>query len=286
MQMYLVAMVWTGALTLAQPGTAEPEFEDPAAKGSLFGFDHPRIPYPYEGVWADRPENCHALADRGVQVIISAGAIGHDRVALVEGYSDHSAVVVTLQGRRGKQRRVMLDISLDNQAIRIGEQVQDRSDLLYRCPPPPDGFAPENPDVRDLASEAERACKAKDFPRLFDAITRSRFVQRRYLARRILISDPSGSRSVTQSGFGVLPVRHDTYGYRLTTGSDWYTQLELEFREMEDRSIEVRWFERYPRSFAEGSALPGYLIFRRTRECWELSELNTCEPASDGGTPF
>jgi hypothetical protein len=273
MKMLVVALVWAGILSLpvavgAQP---EPEFEDPSAKGSLIPFDHPVIPFEFLGVWADRIENCYVSADRGVQVSISARAIGKDRVAAVEGYSDHPALVATLQKRRGARRVVTLDISRGGGNIRISEPLRERTDLLLRCPPPPDGYEPPNPDEKEIAVEAGRACRTGDFVRLFAAITRSRFVQRRYFGEEIIVSSLSGNRPVSRREFGYLPLRHDDYGYRLATASDWYTQVEVEFLEAGNESMEVRWFERYPTRRDAQAAPRDRLMFRRGGSCWELS---------------
>ena len=271
MKMYAVMLVWTGLLTLQAPPATEPVFEDPSAKGSLVRFDSPDIPYEFQGVWADQQENCYLVGDRGGRASISEGAIGADRVVQVEGYSDHPAIVVTLRKRRGETRQLALDISRDGETLRMEERARDRSGLLVRCPSPPDGYTPPNPDVRDVALEADHACKAGDFARLFAAITRSPFVQRRFFAPRIVVRDSTGARQVTGREFGSLPVRHDDFGYRLTVGSDAYTEVSVEFREGKDGQIEVLWFPRYPVGHESEGASPDRLMFRKGGRCWELS---------------
>jgi hypothetical protein len=271
MKMYVVMLVWTGLRALQASPATEPVFENPSAKGSLIRLDSPDIPYEFQGVWADRLENCYLAGDRGVQASISAGAIGADRAVKVEGYSDHPAILVTLRQRRGGTRQLALDVTRDGKTLRLEEPTRDRSDLLVRCPPPPSGYTPPNPDVRDVALEADHACKAGDFARLFAAITRSPFVQRRFFAPRIVVRDSTGARQVTGREFGSLPVRHDDFGYRLTVGSDAYTEVSVEFREAEDGQIEVLWFPRYPVGRESEGASPDRLMFRKGGRCWELS---------------
>lgn len=271
MKMYAVMLVWTGLRALQASPATEPVFEDPSAKGSLIRLDSPDIPYEFQGVWADRLENCYLAGDRGVQASISAGAIGADRVVQVEGYSDHPAIVVTLRKRRGETRQLALDISRDGETLRMEERARDRSGLLVRCSSPPDGYTPPNPDVRDIAHVADHACKAGDFARLFVAITRSPFVQRRYFAPWIIVSDSTGARQVARREFGSLPVRHDEFGYRLAIDSDAYTELTVEFREAGDGRIEVLWFPRYPVGSDSEGALPDRLIFSKGGRCWELT---------------
>jgi hypothetical protein len=119
-------------------------FEDPSSKGSLIEYDYKRIPRRFRGLWADQLQNCHTMADRGVQVRISKFTIGSRHVLKVEGYSDHPAIVVTVVNDMRRPERLDLDISTDNQYIRLKPDSADEMSLLRRCPIKQDAPRPKN----------------------------------------------------------------------------------------------------------------------------------------------
>ena len=248
------------------------EFTDPSAKGSLMFFDLPLIPQEYHGVWADRLSNCYISADRGVQASISAGAIGQERVTSVEGYSDHPGVIVTLTRDGGEHRRLALDISLDGRHVQIRDLKSERENLLQKCPPPPSGYLPPNPDVRQWFEAAQQACKTRYFPDFFEAVARSREVQRQFLAPRITVLGAEGRQPIPRKQYRQLPIELRDTSYILTDRSNGIVDVVVEIVERNGGIRQVNWYQVDGAGDRIADGYSGWLLFEKANVCWVLKE--------------
>lgn len=109
---------------------------DPAERGSLMIYDNPIVPAIYYGEWASPRTSCGATGDYGMHLNLAEHTVDLQPVTGVEGYSDFEAVVLTVQGNDGAQRRIFLDISEDHRKIRVSTTDGGGEYVLHRCPPP------------------------------------------------------------------------------------------------------------------------------------------------------
>ena len=109
-------------------------FEPASAKGSLMIYDRPEVPERYRGLWGDRLANCGAAGDRGMQVQIFDRMVGEAQVTQVEGYSDHPAIVVSTDHPDPGQDRLFLDLSTDEQRLKLSFGYDTPETVLRRCP--------------------------------------------------------------------------------------------------------------------------------------------------------
>jgi hypothetical protein len=128
----LLPMAIAASLALMASGCVQ--FADPDARGSLIAYDRPHIPERFHGLWADRLQNCGAVGDRGVQMAIAGQSIGTAHVTAVEGYTDHPAIMVTLDQPDPGQDQLYLDMSLDERWLNIQTGYGRQETRLRRCP--------------------------------------------------------------------------------------------------------------------------------------------------------
>lgn len=110
------------------------QFADPGDKGSLMIYDRPVVPERFRGLWANRLESCGAVGDRGMQVQIFEHMVGTARVTQVEGYSDHLAIVVSTDHPDAGQDKLFLDLSIDQQRLKLSLGYGTPETVLHRCP--------------------------------------------------------------------------------------------------------------------------------------------------------
>lgn len=259
-------------------------FEDPEMKGSLIAYDYPVLPSEYHGTWADFAANCYATADRGRQVTLTENAIGFDRFVKVEGYSDHPAVLVTARSQDGEFVSVFLDISLDGTHISVRPAGTEATEVLVRCPPPTEHSESASIAHEGWLSQVAGACQTGEFSFFLEAFMYSDFVQRRYLAPRIRIISPARTVSIPAHQYRPLPIRQLDYRYVLNDGSK--TPVEVTVSELDGGGYRLDWQrkdraddETYPSDEEEEAPKlfgpPGWLIFERTPDCWQLVEDGT-----------
>jgi hypothetical protein len=261
----IAASLAFGSEALAQPDIA---FEDPAAKGSLMIFESPIIPSAYHGVWADKPVNCYATSDRGVQASITSGAIGIGRVEQIEGYSDHPAIVVTLISDDGSSRRVALDVSVDGRHVKISDLDTDRISLLQKCPSPPEGHMPASSDDVQLFEQAKGARGTKDFSAFLTAIAHSVHAQRQYLAKQITVIEPEGRKVIPKKRYGPTPFELVDHSYMLADRSNRYVETAVDVLETDGGDRCVDWTAIDLDSDVRMERPSERLRFVRSRNCW------------------
>ena len=254
-------------------------FEDPAAKGSLMAFDTVAIPLAFHGTWADKIENCYAVSDRGRQVSIAPIAIGFAPVLKVEGYSDHPAIVVTLQSGEGGSQRVTLDIALDGKHISLMAAGRDAADILVRCPAPWAHTPATNIVDAGWLEQADGACRSRYFELFLEAFLASPAVRSRHLAPRILVSTPGRKRSVPNHQYLRIPIRMLDYVYVINDGSPRPETLKVDVLLRPHGEYRVAWVRATYDGRGEGEivetyGLPGQLTFAPHAGCWRLTEDN------------
>lgn len=111
-------------------------FDDPARTGKMAVYDGPAVPKIYQGMWADSAANCHAVSDRGRQVRISADAVGTDRIQRIETQSDRPSIILAIASDEGDNRRLIVELSSDENHIFIRQLDGRGADRFVRCPLP------------------------------------------------------------------------------------------------------------------------------------------------------
>jgi hypothetical protein len=270
--------IFAAALFASQPPiSGEPRFDDPAIRGMPFYTEQPRIARAYRGTWADRAENCYAVADRGRQVEIGLHAIGRHAVRRTSMFSDYPAMIVEVAGDYGETVTVHLDLSEDGNFLKIADSGKD-ADVMVRCPPPP--------EVADLSwtgpagwtEQARAACKARDFDSFFEAYLASQPVQWAHRARRVKIVDGSGSRQVDGQSLDLPPLMMTEYGRYVMRGEgpdESFDPVAITLAPAGRGRWRVEWSRA---KFLEDGSVDyrfgpaGWMRFDRRKGCWQLTE--------------
>lgn len=111
-------------------------FEQTTERGSLMESEEARIPESYRGLWASPKDACFVTRDYGMQIEIGERAFGDVAVRRIWFYSDYPDVMVELdspEGDSGARMSMFLQLSLDEQKIRVRQSGERQERILHRC---------------------------------------------------------------------------------------------------------------------------------------------------------
>jgi hypothetical protein len=110
--------------------------DEAMGRGSLVEHDAPVMPSRFLGTWAAPKAACLATRDFGVQMLITESMIGNMTITKLNGYSDHSDIVVTMEAREGDSKaRETLSLRLKHRdKVLRAKGRHDRAPIdFHRC---------------------------------------------------------------------------------------------------------------------------------------------------------
>jgi hypothetical protein len=250
-----------------------PYFADLAANGGLIELEQSVIPERYRGLWAMKSEECFD----GDPVRITATTIFASPISRVRHYRDHPAIRVSLESQPKGVEEIVLDLSRNGRRLGVPAPHLGANIFLplSRCP-----SNLSHAKERYWSKQLDYACRDDgSFPIFVDAFVASRRIQRRHLASRIKIAEPSGIRMLVKAEYGGIPFGKDGYDYILTDQSAVPSAIGLDIYRLQNGHQRVDMFqmiEAAPGAITghayNAKIIVGWLVFSRANHCWQLIE--------------
>jgi hypothetical protein len=265
-----------GAIASAPSGahsTDGPYFADLPANGDLIELEQSVIPERYRGLWALKPEECF----NGDPIRITATTVFVSSISKVQHYRGHPAIRVSLRFQAKGVEEIVLDLSRNGRRLGVPAPHLGANMFLplSRCP-----SNLSHAKERYWAKQLNDACRdGGNFPIFFDAFVASRRIQRRHLASRIKIAEPSGIRMLKKAEYGGIPFGKDGYDYILTDQGAVPSAIGLDIYRLLNGHQRVDMFQLIEADPGETTGhadnakiIVGWLVFSRANDCWQLIE--------------
>ena len=137
----------------------------------------------------------------------------------------------------------------------------------------------------DLSWEAQAkgACKSGEFEMFLEAFIRSENVQKQYTANIVKVTRSGKTRRIKGRHYGPVPIEMMEYHFIVRGSGDFApasVPLKVETQPNGKGGYRLDWIRATYNDLGEGDSLgeiistegpPGYLIFKKNYNCWELA---------------
>ena len=132
-------------------------------------------------------------------------------------------------------------------------------------------------------AQAKRACKSGEFEMFLEAFIRSENVQKQYTANIVKVTRSGKTRRIKRRDYGPVPIEMMDYHFIVRGSADVASgsvPLKVETQPYGKGGYRLDWIRATYNDLGEGDSLgeiistegpPGYLIFKKNYNCWELA---------------
>ena len=132
-------------------------------------------------------------------------------------------------------------------------------------------------------AQAKRACKSGEFEMFLEAFIRSENVQKQYTANIVKVTRSGKTRRIKRRDYGPVPIEMMDYHFIVRGSADVASgsvPLKVETQPYGKGGYRLDWIRATYNDLGEGDSLgeiistegpPGYLIFKKNYNCWELT---------------